>query len=100
MWAGFRAPTAELKNWWVVRKILSCSLGASEFVAAVQTLSSFHLASASQDEDQDGLDQSGGSERTAADLAEDAPALELGVRAFARATLAGVGGVDLALVAR
>jgi hypothetical protein len=64
------------------------------------TLSSFHLASASQNEDQDGFDQAGGAVWAAADLAEDAPALQLGVRPLARAALAGVCGVDLALVAR
>lgn len=63
------------------------------------TLSAFHLASANKDENQDGLDQVGGAVWTAADLAEDLPALEVGVGPLARAALAGVGGVDLALVA-
>src|SRR5690349_12384333 len=63
-------------------------------------LNSFHLASASQDEDQHGLDQAGGSTRAAADLAQDPPALELGVSPLAGAALTGVRGVDLALVAR
>jgi hypothetical protein len=69
-------------------------------VEMTTAVSSFHLASASQDEDQDGFDQAGGAVWAAADLAEDAPALELGVRAFARAALASVSGVDLALFAR
>jgi hypothetical protein len=57
------------------------------------------LASASEDEGQDGLDEAGGSVWAAADLAEDLPALELGVGPLAGTALAGVGGVHSSLVA-
>jgi hypothetical protein len=62
-------------------------------------VSPFHLALASEDEDQDSLDQAGGSVWAAADPAEDLPALELGVGPLARSTLAGVSGVHGLLVA-
>ena len=62
-------------------------------------MSAFHLASASKDEDQDGLDEAGGAVWVAADRAEDLPAHELGVGALAGTALTGVRSVDLALVA-
>ncbi len=54
--------------------------------------------SASEDEDQDGLDQAGGAVRAAADLAEDLPALEVGVGALTGSALAGVSGARRLLV--
>jgi len=67
----------------------------SDGVASTRTgpVNSFHLASASEDENQNRLDQAGGPTRTAADLAQDAPALELGVRPLPGTTLASVSGV-------
>jgi hypothetical protein len=63
-------------------------------------LSPFHLASASEDEDLDGVDQRGGPMRAAADLAQDLPALQHSVRPFTRPALSRVGGVDLTLALR
>jgi hypothetical protein len=57
-------------------------------------MSLFHLGSANVDEDEDGLDEVGGSVGAAADLAEDLPVLELGVGALTGSALTGVGGVD------
>ena len=68
--------------------------------ADVAALNPFHLRSAGVDEDEYGLDQIGGPVWAAADLAQDLPGFELGVRAFTRAALTGVGGVDRLLVAR
>jgi hypothetical protein len=59
----------------------------------------FHLVSAGVDEDEDGLDEVGGSVGAAADLAEDPPGLELGVGSLTGSALTGVGGVHLSLVA-
>ena len=53
--------------------------------------------SAGEDERLDGLDEGGGAVGAAADLAQDLPALQLGVGALARPAHAGVGGVDLLL---
>jgi hypothetical protein len=64
-----------------------------------EQLSVFHLGSSGLNEYQDRLDQVGRSVRAAADLAQDAPGVELGVAPFAGTALSGVGGVDLALVA-
>lgn len=55
------------------------------------SVSLFHLASAGVDEDQDGLDQVGGAAWAAADLAEDAPGLELGVGSLAGSAAPGRG---------
>jgi hypothetical protein len=58
------------------------------------------LASASEDEGLDGVDQAGRLAGARADPPQDFPALELGVCAFAGAAEPGVGGVDLLLVER
>ncbi|MDT7579470.1 MAG: hypothetical protein QOK35_734 [Pseudonocardiales bacterium] len=52
------------------------------------------------DQDLDGVDEVGGPGGAGADPAEDLPALELGVGAFAGSALAGMGGVDVFLVLR
>ena len=52
--------------------------------SVVLVIDSFHLASASVDEHEDGLDEVGHAHRTAADLAEDPPRLELRIGAFPR----------------
>ncbi len=62
-------------------------------------LSSFNLAIVSENEDQYGLDEAGGSVWAAADLAEDLTVLELGVGPLTRAELAAMRCADLALVA-
>src|SRR4051794_20615571 len=61
------------------------------------SLSSFHLASACEDEDLHGVDQCGGPVGAAADLAQDLPALQDRVGPLAGSALSSVGGVDLAL---
>ncbi len=62
-----------------------------------EPLSLFQLASTSVDEDHHGFDQVGGAVGAAADLAEDLPALELGVGSLTGSALAGVRGVDVLL---
>ena len=61
------------------------------------TVNSFHLASASEDEGLDRVDQRGGPLRAAPDLPQDLPALEHRVGAFPRPALRRVGGVALPL---
>ena len=69
----------------------------AELGAQITALNSFHLASASENEGLDRVDQRGGPLRAAPDLPQNLPALEHRVRAFTGAALCSVGGVDLPL---
>ena len=63
-------------------------------------LSAFLSCDFSGLKDVDGFGRLGGSAWAAAELAQDAPGLELGVGAFARAAEAGMSAVDVLLGAR